>query len=149
MVQGQFTLTLYVIFVDSYPTLDFENQARKPYYGEQAIEDQYGNFIEKLWIQLEVEKENCACPACTKKYCKIDCTDCTEKINFHYHHNYWQKKCEKITRQRLKKRSYRTCRFCQKNIPKDEFEKLKYSYDDNTFTRLHMDPCAKKHGFIT
>ena len=46
------------------------------------------------------------------------------------------------------KKSYRTCRFCQKDIPKDEFEKVKCKYE-HTFTFRHMEPCARKHGFLT
>ena len=137
-------------YIKTFPNLDFMDKAHSQRSGstEQLIDDdKYGYLIESLWLQLDVEREKCSCHACTTEYCKADCTDakCTMH-NVTWHKIYWTKECEKIIRQRLKKRSYRTCRFCLKDIPKDDFEKVKCSYEQ-TFTRLHMDPCAKKHGF--
>ena len=131
-------------YIKIYPNLDFMDRAHSHKKGstEQLIDDdEYGYLIENLWLQLDVEREKCGCHACTIKYCKIDCTDCVP-----WHKRYWTKECEKIIRQRLKKRSYRTCRFCQKDIPKEDFEDKERPYDQE-FTRLHIHNCAKNHGF--
>ena len=110
-------------------------------------------MIENLWLQLNVEREYCACGTCTfKGFCKIGCEEekCFENIEYdHYIHKYaLEEDCEKISRQRVLKKSYRTCRFCHQNIPKDEFEKAKIAPLEYTFIPLHMGPCAKLHGFL-
>ena len=115
--------------IDSYPKLDLEDRAhskirnecnghwddeRKEWLWqhccgclEQSVEDNYGVLIEKLWIELDVEEQKCACYVCTYKGSHI----------FGLRRN-----CDKNIRQRLKKRPYRTCRFCQKKIPTNQFE---------------------------
>ena len=72
------------------------------------IEDNYGVFVKKLWIELEVEKEKCFCGVCTK--------------NLHWLHD-----CKKVTWQKFHKMPYRTCPLCQLNIPKEKFDRK----DDN------------------
>ena len=57
--------------------------------------------------------------------------------------------CQKIVRQRMLKKSYRTCRFCHQKISKDEFEKAEIRSTQYKFILLHMEPCAKLHGFLT
>ena len=142
----------FTYYINTYPNLDFMNNTKDLY-----LKDNYGYLIENLWLQLNVEGENCACDTCTYKgYCKIDCKEEKCCMNFDsfqsifWHQYALEGDCEKIVRQEVLKKSYRTCRFCQKNIPKDEFEKVKKSlYNEYTFLPLHMGPCAKLHGFLT
>ena len=138
----------FTYYIKTYPDLDFMDKAHS-YSRDERINsrDNYGCFIENLWLQLDVEGKKCGCPECTKGICKIDCTSCEDDF-ISYHKHYWADKCEKIIRQRLQKRSYRTCYFCQKSIPTEEFEEVESLYY-KTFTRLHQDSCAKKHGFLT
>ena len=135
-------------YIDTYPSLDFMNEIKELY-----LKDNYGALIENLWLQLDVEGENCACETCTfKGYCKIDCKEekCCIDIEYeHFRHKYaLDEECEKIARQRVLKKSYRTCRFCNQKILKDEFEKAKINSLEYTFIPLHMGPCAKLHGFL-
>ena len=138
-------------YINTYPNLDFldKDHAHRKASTEQMIkDDRYAQLIESLWLELDVEREKCCCHACTEEYCKIDCTNCTCNVWVNFHRYFYHNDCEKIIRQRLKKRDYRTCRFCQKDIPKDEFEEEISSYEHD-FSRLHMNPCAEKHGFLT
>ena len=146
----------FTYYIQTYPKLDFMDKAHSrglERNEEINHKDNYGRLIENLWLQLDVEREKCACDACAfGEYCKIGCKDekCVQDIKSgaYRHQCALDKECEKIQRQRMFKKSYRTCRFCQKNIPKDEFEKVKSSYE-HTFTKKHMEPCARKHGFFT
>ena len=139
----------FTYYINIYPNLDFMNNIKELY-----VKDYYGELIEKLWLQLNVEGKNCACDTCTfKGYCNIDCKEdkCCMDIKYeHYIHNYaLEDDCEKIVRQRVLKKSYRTCRFCGQKIPKDDFEKAKISATEYKYIPLHMGPCAKLHGFLT
>ena len=149
--------------IDSYPKLDFEDEAhskiknRCPWVPnhshdwrwtqccgcfEQAIEDDYGLLIEKLWTHLNVEEQKCACYVCTYRYNKCKkCPDCNDSD----HTFSWdQLNCDKVIRQRLKQRPYRTCRFCQKDIPTDQFEKVEFVYNNSYDISLHLKPCSQK-----
>ena len=99
----EFNYFCFSCVVDHYPKLDFHNTGHSEEH-DQSLEDNYGELIEKLWVQLEVEKEKCACEVC--------------KNNLHF-----AKNCYKVVRQSLKQRSYRTCPFCQKDIPKEKYER--------------------------
>ena len=110
-------------------------------------DDNYGQLIESLWLQLDIEKQHCWCDACVSNYCKKGCYDCPVLGGVEMHEYFWKKDCEKLIRQRLKKRTYRTCRFCGKDIDKDLFEKAHYS-KRNEFVNLHMNKCARECGFL-
>jgi len=100
--------------VDLYPNLDFDYYSISLQHDLETI-DSYGALIDELWIQLEVEKEDCVCPVCI--------TDFKERSKWLLFSN-----CRKLMRQRLKfmpwrTLPYRTCPLCRKNIPKDQFDK--------------------------
>ena len=132
--------------IESYPDLDFENKVywREGHYNEQSIEDNYALLIDKLWLQLEVEKEKCACDNCSyrskSEKCQIPSL-CKYGKSSHSHIATWD--CEKIIRQRLKQRPYRTCHFCQENIPKDQFERKGTLYREGRFVNIHFKTCAR------
>ena len=107
---------------------------------EQGIDDNFGILIEKVWTQLNVEEQKCACYQCTYKGKCEKCPDCNRSHTYSWNHDH----CDKIIRQRLKQRPYRTCRFCQKNIPTDQFEKLEYAYNNSYDISLHLKPCSQK-----
>ena len=152
-MDSYYCFTHYIL---TYPRIDFMDKANargNDRNEEINLKDNYGRLMENLWLQLDVERKNCACDACAcKDYCRIKCKDekCLPQHPYPMilHKYALEKECEKIKRQRLLKKSYRTCRFCQKDIPKDEFEKVKCKYE-HTFTFRHMEPCARKHGFLT
>ena len=100
--------------VDLYPNLDFDYYSVSLQHDLETI-DTYGALIDELWLQLEVEKEDCVCPICIK--------DFKERSKWLLFSN-----CRKLMRQRLKcmpwrTLPYRTCPLCRKNIPKDQFDK--------------------------
>ena len=115
----------FTYYIQTYPKLDFMDKAHSrglERNEEINHKDNYGRLIENLWLQLDVEREKCACDACAfGEYCKIGCKDekCVQdiKLGAYRHQCALDKECEKIQRQRMFKKSYRTCRFCQKNIP--------------------------------
>ena len=142
-------------YIKTYPTLDFMNKYRS--YGPDRNEminfkDDYGCLIENLWLQLALETQKCACDRCTyieytDYFCKIDCKkEHTHEYVLNIGVNP-EKDCQKIRRQRFLKKPYRTCIFCQNNIPAEEFEQIESSYH-HTFAPLHMKHCAKNHGFM-
>merc|ERR1711962_108013 len=99
--------------VDLYPNLDFDHFSFDLHRDAETI-DKYGVLISKLWLELEVEKEDCVCPICIK--------DFKERSEWQ-----WLSYCRKLIRQRLKcmpwrTLPYRTCPLRRKNIPKEKFD---------------------------
>ena len=93
-----------------------------------AFKDNYGDSIEKLWVELEIDKEPCECLTCRN------------------HVPQW---CERIIRQRQINSPIRTCPVCQQEIPKDEYEVYrKYSsiYEGMNYFDFHTEICARDHG---
>ena len=93
-----------------------------------TFKDNYGDFIEKLWVDLEIDREPCKCNTCF------------------FHGIGW---CERIVRQRRINSPIKTCPVCQKEIPKDEYEvKRKYSsiYEGMNYFDFHTEICARDHG---
>ena len=110
--------------IDSYPKLDFEDEAHSKKANccplvpnqchgwtqccgclEQGIDDNFGILIEKVWTQLNVEEQKCACYQCTYKGKCEKCPDCNRSHTYSWNYDH----CDKIIRQRLKQRPYRTC----------------------------------------
>ena len=86
-------------YIKTYPNLDFMDKAHSHRQAstEQIInDDKYAQLIESLWLELDVEREKCCCDACTKEYCKIDCTNCPSNVYINFHKYFWSKDCEKI-----------------------------------------------------
>ena len=93
-----------------------------------TFKDNYGDFIEKLWVDMEIDREPCKCNTCF------------------FHGIGW---CERIVRQRRINSPIKTCPVCQKEIPKDEYEvKRKYSsiYEGMNYFEFHTEICARDHG---
>ena len=91
---------------------------------------------------VDVEEQKCACNQCTFRWSKCEkCPDCNDSD-----HKYsWNLgNCDKVIRQTLTQRPYRTCRFCQKNIPTDQFEKVEFVYNNSYDISLHLKPCSQK-----
>ena len=85
----------------------------------------YGNLIEKLWVDMEIDKEPCGCVTCL------------------YHRDTW---CERIMRQRRINSPIRICPVCEQDIPKVEYEvKRKYHIYDDYFD-FHTMICARDHS---
>ena len=91
------------------------------------FKDNHADFIEKLWVDLEIDKEKCECHTCI--------------------HNESFFNCARIIPQIKINSPIRTCRICQKDIPKEEYEGGKW-VKGKGFVDSHLEACAYAHGVI-
>ena len=118
-----------MLLICTYSDLKSKTMIDKKDKDHEEFKDNYGDLIEKLWVDLEIDKEPCGCVTCT------------------LHRGTW---CERIMRQRRINSPIRTCPVCQQEIPKDEYEVKKKSYIikgviyDNYFD-FHTEICARDH----
>jgi hypothetical protein len=111
--------------VDLYP--DFKsNTEDDPLF--KGLTDDYAVWYEKTWREIEIRKEKCACHTCTK--------------NLHL-----TAECARVIRQRAQKVPFRTCPFCQKNIPYEHFDE-KGEHGHIKFVSSSEVTCDKCREFI-
>ena len=118
-----------MLLICTYSDLKSKTMIDKKDKDHEEFKDNYGDLIEKLWVDLEIDKEPCGCVTCL------------------FHGTTW---CERIMRQRRINSPIRTCPICQQEIPKDEYEVKRNSYIirgvtyDNYFD-FHTEICARDH----
>ena len=93
---------------------------------DEEFEDNFHNLIEKLWMDLEIDKQKCDCHSCR------------------FHSGLFP--CDRILRQRRINSPIRTCPVCEKEFPKDEYEKQTKYGSSVDYINLHENACAEAHG---
>ena len=92
------------LFKDIKSRTMIDKYSSNQYCGMDEFKDNYADFIEKLWNDLEIDKEKCECLTCVTNQ------------------NDWRN-CAKIVKQRKMGSPIRTCPICQKEMPKEEYER--------------------------
>ena len=93
------------------------------------LTDNYEEWYKKIWNEIEIRKEKCACDNCTKneRYKK--------SLN-----------CKRVYRQRKLGLYFRTCPLCQKNIDFESFEKG-WHYDRDHENKMKQTFISWPNGY--
>ena len=123
--------------VEVYSDLKAKVDYFKNFYPVEKYNDKYRELIEKLWVEMEIDKEKCVCFKCQQKgpYCD--------------HKRHQWESCERIKRQRIFESDIRTCPICQTDFPKEKFEKPEYiNYWEEKIDFHDVESCSREHGFF-
>ena len=89
------------------------------------LTDNYEEWYKKIWNEIEIRKEKCACDNCTKN----------ERYS-----------CKRVYRQRKLGLYFRTCPLCQKNIDFESFEKG-WHYDRDHENKMKQTFISWPNGY--